>query len=93
MMSAADTPSEVLATRSAFGSVAKCREGCIHVSVDTIVLRLGESEYWALREMLSEAARHLAGADPAIRSSRIDRSIDQPGMIGRDFRPWLIHAA
>lgn len=70
MMSAANAPSEVLAVRSAFGSVVKCRDGRIHVSVDRVVLRLGEGEYWALMEMLSEAARRLAGAGAGMAGNR-----------------------
>ena len=72
-MSAVDVPLEVLALKPAFGSVAKCRDGCIHVTVDNVVLRLGKAEYWMLMEMLSEAARRLAGADTAVRSGRGER--------------------
>lgn len=54
---------EVLALKPAFGSVAKCRDGSIHVLVDDVVLRLEKADYWTFMEMLSEAARRLAGAD------------------------------
>jgi hypothetical protein len=67
-MSSVDVPLEVLALKPACGSVAKCRDVCIHVTVDKVVLRLGKAEYWTLMEMLSEAARRLAGADTALGS-------------------------
>jgi hypothetical protein len=72
MMSTIDVPVEVLALKSEFGSVVKCRDGCIHVSVDKVVLRLDKAEYWSLMEMLSEAARRLAGADTGVRSRRVE---------------------
>lgn len=62
-MSAIDVPLEVLALKPAFGSVAACRDGYIRVAVGDAVLRLGTAEYWTLMEMLSQAARRLAGAD------------------------------
>lgn len=64
---------EVLALKPAFGSVAKCRDGSIHVLVDDVVLRLEKADYWTFMEMLSEAARRLAGADTAMRSRSIER--------------------
>jgi hypothetical protein len=66
-MSTIDIAVEVLASKPAFGSVTTYRDGCIHVSVADVVLRLGKAEYWTLMEMLSEAARRLAEADPAPR--------------------------
>ncbi|MQA30056.1 MAG: hypothetical protein GEU82_09490 [Luteitalea sp.] len=63
---------DVLALKPAFGFVATCRDGCIHVSVGDVVLQLGTAEYWTLMEMLSEAARRLAVADPAQRQGWVE---------------------
>jgi len=55
---------KVVAQRPAFGSVVADGDDRVLVAVGRVVLSLGTAEYWTLMEMLSEAARCLAGARP-----------------------------
>lgn len=63
-MSAAPTLVEVLARKPAFGSVVRRPDGWVRVSVGQFVLHLDKADYWTLMEMLSDAARRLAGSEP-----------------------------
>jgi hypothetical protein len=52
---------EIVALRPAFGSVSAGHDGSVQVSVGDVVLQLRAADYWTLMEMLSDAARRLAG--------------------------------
>lgn len=55
---------EIVAMRPSFGSVTSRRDGSVQVAIGDVVLRLTAADYWVLMELLSDAARRLAGTEP-----------------------------
>jgi hypothetical protein len=49
--------SDVLAFRDNVGSVSRCLAGCIQIAISQVGMRFTKREFWALMEMLSEAAQ------------------------------------
>ena len=51
----------VLSSREGFGLVARCPNGCIHVSAGSTALRFSTQQYWILVELPAEAAQKTTG--------------------------------
>jgi hypothetical protein len=50
---------QLLAFKNGFGSVYRCREGCIHVNVGRVAVAMSEEEYTQLVEMIHTSAANL----------------------------------
>ena len=51
-----DSPYQLLALKNGFGSVFRCDNGCLHISVGRVAIAMNVDEYYELVDMINTSA-------------------------------------
>jgi hypothetical protein len=72
-----DGPYQLLALKNGFGSVFRCGNGCLHLSVGRVAIAMNVDEYYELVDMINTSAANYELHRGQARSAQPDQPADQ----------------